>query len=74
MQLVSADIVAPRGNAPYVCAGAEYTAYNEGGNRVLLRLGASSLTLGDISGLNGVSAGLGAEVPMCCVSIPRSER
>jgi len=58
--LVSADVVAPQGNAPYVCAGAEYTAYNEGGNRVLLRMGASSLTLGDISGLNGVSAGLGA--------------
>jgi len=57
--LVSADVVAARGNAPYVCVGGEYTAYSEAGNRVLLRFGANSLTLGDISGINGISAGLG---------------
>jgi len=57
--LISADVAAPRGNAPYISAGTEHTAYRDGNMRVLLRLGASSLTLGDISGLNGVSGGLG---------------
>lgn len=57
--LLSADVAASRGNAPYVCAGAEHTAYRGGDLRVLLRFGVSSLTLGDISGVNAVSGGLG---------------
>jgi hypothetical protein len=57
--LISADVAAPRGNAPYICAGAEYTAYKDENIRALLRFGASSLTLGGISGVTGVSGGLG---------------
>lgn len=57
--LVSADLAAPRANAPYICAGAEYTAYKNDDARVLLRVGGSSLTLGDISGLGGISGGIG---------------
>jgi hypothetical protein len=57
--LISSDLVAPKGNAPYICAGAEHTAYDNNEMRVLLRFGASSLTLGDISGLNGISGGVG---------------
>jgi len=60
--LISADVVAPRGNAPYVCAGAEHTAYKDDNMRVLVRFGANSLTMGDITGVNAISGGLGAVI------------
>ncbi|HBB66675.1 MAG: hypothetical protein A2X28_07545 [Elusimicrobia bacterium GWA2_56_46] len=60
--LIAADLVAPRGNAPYLCAGTEHTAYKDDDMRVLLRFGANSLTMGDISGINGISGGLGVVV------------
>ncbi|MDD2805358.1 MAG: PorV/PorQ family protein [Elusimicrobiales bacterium] len=60
--LISADVVAPRGNMPYLCSGVEHTAYNAGNMRVLLRFGANNYTMGDISGISGISGGLGVVI------------
>ena len=57
--LLSAELAAPRGNSPYLCAGAEHTAYSSDNLTVALRTGLSSLTLSGLSGLNGLSAGMG---------------
>jgi hypothetical protein len=57
--LFSAEAVAPRGNAPYLLAGAEHRAYSSDKMSVFLRAGINTLTLSDISGFNGVSGGMG---------------
>ncbi|MBI4802130.1 MAG: PorV/PorQ family protein [Elusimicrobia bacterium] len=57
--LFSAELAAPRGNAPYLSLGTEHTAYSSDNMSVLLRAGMNTLTLSDISGLNGISGGLG---------------
>lgn len=57
--LFSAELAAPRGNAPYLSLGTEHAAYSSDNISVLLRAGMNTLTLSDISGLNGISAGLG---------------
>lgn len=58
--LFSAEVAAPRGNTPYLAAGAEHLAYSAGNMSVFLRAGINTLTLSGISGFNGVSGGLGA--------------
>lgn len=57
--LFSAELAAPRGNSPYLCAGAENIAYSSDNMSVTLRAGLNSLTLSGVSGLNGLSAGMG---------------
>lgn len=57
--LFSAEMSAPRGNAPYLSAGAEHLAYSSDNMSVFLRAGVNTLTISDIPGLNGVSGGMG---------------
>lgn len=57
--MISADVVAPRGNAPYFCAGAEYTHTKTDDLRAILRFGANTLTMSDIQGISAISGGLG---------------
>jgi hypothetical protein len=58
--LLSADLIAPRGNTPYGAVGAEMkSVVGEEGTVVSLRAGLNTLSLGDIAGLSGLSAGAG---------------
>ncbi|HAT71914.1 MAG TPA: hypothetical protein DCS63_03765 [Elusimicrobia bacterium] len=65
--LISADVAAPRGNSPYICAGVEHAAYRDVNIRVLLRFGVNTLTLGDISGITAVSGGFGLVIKNAAV-------
>jgi len=53
------DINSPRDNKPYAAAGGEYVVHY-GNFSVAGRLGYNSRTSGDLGGLSGISAGLGA--------------
>jgi hypothetical protein len=57
--LASADVAAPRDNGPYFAVGTEYQLPAMGGWSFAGRLGYNSQTLGDVTGVSGVSAGVG---------------
>lgn len=57
--LVGLEGVAPRESPPYGSAGAEYRRVVRPGWSGAARLGINSRTLGEVSGINGVSAGVG---------------
>ncbi|OYW00027.1 MAG: hypothetical protein B7X11_04850, partial [Acidobacteria bacterium 37-65-4] len=57
--LTSLDIAAPRDNAPYFAVGTEYLMPVAGSWSFAGRLGYNSQTLGDITGVSGLSIGIG---------------
>lgn len=57
--LIGADVNFPRDNGPYAALGAEYQRVSRAGAWFAARTGFNSRTLGDISGLSGVSVGAG---------------
>lgn len=59
--LLSAEAALSRGEGVYGALGAEGTAEVSSGVSASARLGVNSLTWGDVSGLSGVSAGVGVK-------------
>ena len=55
------DVNLPSDNAPVAAAGIEYRAAMSGGLAITGRAGFNSRTIGDVSGLTGLSLGFGAE-------------
>ena len=57
--LASLDVGLPRDNGPYFAAGTEYVFPIKGDWVMAGRAGYGSQTLGDVTGVTGVSAGVG---------------
>lgn len=59
--MLSAEAALSRGEGAYGALGAEWEAEVSAGVRAAARLGVNSMTWGDVPGLSGVSAGVGAK-------------